>query len=150
MKVMFSFLFSSSHLTIIYYFPKSSLPSPLSPCSPPYTITKMRHNPDMAMHTNASGIITFQHRFISWSALKRGNVHRIHICIPTIVSDLINVQKIPHPSPVVQSASLAIPILGRGVFHPPKKMTTPNIATKNIMAYSARKMNAKRIPPYSV
>ncbi|COX55807.1 Uncharacterised protein [Mycobacterium tuberculosis] len=41
-------------------------------------------------------------------------------------------------------------MLGNGVFHPPKKITTPNIDTKNIMAYSAKKIKANRIPPYSV
>src|SRR5690606_26568318 len=98
----------------------------------------------------ATGIMIFQHRSISWSALKRGNVHRIHICTPTINKDLLNVQNIPHNGPVVQSANFSAPIFGKGVFHPPKKITAPNMATKNIMAYSAKKTKANRIPPYSV
>src|SRR5690606_8607215 len=67
-----------------------------------------------------------------------------------MVNDFAKVQKIPQTKPVVQSANFKAPIFGKGVFHPPKNITTPSIATKNIMAYSAKNTNAKRIPPYSV
>src|SRR5690606_33806992 len=115
-----------------------------------YNITNILHNPDIARQTNAKGIKTFQHSVNSWSARKRGSVQRIHICTPTIVSDFNNVHAIPHPNPVVQSARRKLPMLGNGLFHPPKKITTPNIATRNIIAYSARNKKANLIPPYSV
>src|SRR5690606_4424411 len=109
-----------------------------------------RHIPEMAIHRNANGVSIFQQSAISWSARKRGNVQRIHICIPTISKVLDNVQKTPHANPVVHSASFTTPILGKGVFQPPRNTTTPIIATRNIIAYSARKIKAKRRPPYSV
>src|SRR5690606_17046024 len=102
------------------------------------------------MQINAAGIIIFQHKFMSWSALKRGNVQRIHICIPTISKDLDRVQNKPQNNPVVQSANRRDPMLGKGVFQPPRNITTPSIATKNIIAYSAKNTKAKRTPPYSV
>src|SRR5690606_13442140 len=102
------------------------------------------------MHTKATGINIFQQRVINWSARKRGRVQRTHIWIPTIKSDLLTVQKSPQPKPVVQSANRKLPMLGRGVFHPPKKIMTPSIETKNIMAYSAKNKKANLIPPYSV
>src|SRR5690606_32850435 len=81
---------------------------------------------------------------------KRGNGQRIHIWIPTIKSDLLSVQNIPQPNPVVQSANRKLPILGKGVSQPPKKIMTPKMETKNIMTYSAKNRKAKLIPPYSV
>src|SRR5690606_38833237 len=115
-----------------------------------YNITNILHNPDIARQTNAKGIKTFQHSVNSWSARKRGSVQRIHICTPTIVSDFNSVHAIPHPSPVVQSARRKLPMLGNGLFHPPKKITTPNIATRNIIAYKDKYKKANYIWQYSV
>src|ERR1700753_3871966 len=102
------------------------------------------------MHTNARGVNTFQHKFISWSTRKRGNVQRIHIWAPTSARVLATIQNMPQAVPVVQSASCIEPIFGSGVFHAPKNNNTPIIDTKNIIEYSAKKISAKRIPEYSV
>src|SRR6476646_9559523 len=70
--------------------------------------------------------------------------------MPTTVKHLAMIQNMPQKIPVVYSASFKLPIFGKGVFHPPKNKVTPNMATKNIMAYSAKNMKAKRKPVYSV
>src|SRR6184192_3587230 len=106
--------------------------------------------PDISIHTNASGVNTFQHKFISWSTRKRGNVQRIHICTPTNANTFNTVQNIPHAAPVVQSAKCTLTILGKGVFQAPRKRITATIDTKNIIEYSARKTKANRIPVNSV
>ena len=56
----------------------------------------------------------------------------------------------PQPLPVVQSAKCTAPMFGSGVFHAPKNSTTLIIDTKNIIEYSEKNTNAKRIPVYSV
>ena len=60
-----------------------------------------------------------------------------------------SIQKIPQPIPVVQFASETDPILGKGLFQPPKKSTTPIIPTKNIIEYSAKNIKANLKPEYS-
>jgi len=56
----------------------------------------------------------------------------------------------PQPLPVVQLAKCTAPMFGNGVFHAPKNSTTLIIDTKNIIEYSEKNTNAKRIPVYSV
>ena len=102
------------------------------------------------MQMNASGVNTFQHRFISWSTRRRGSVQRIHICIPTRVSVFNTIHIIPQAVPVVQLAKCIGPILGSGVFQAPKNKITLIIDTKNIIEYSEKNTNAKRIPVNSV
>ena len=93
-------------------------------------IKKIRHIPDISMQANASGVSTFQHRFISWSTRRRGNVHRIHIWTPTRVKLFTSIQMMPQPLPVVQLAKCTTPTFGSGVFHAPKNRTTLIIDTK--------------------
>ena len=102
------------------------------------------------MQMNASGVNTFQHRFISWSTRRRGSVQRIHICIPTRVSVFNTIHNMPQAVPVVQFAKCAAPILGNGVFQAPRNNITLIIDTKNIMEYSEKNTKAKRIPVNSV
>src|ERR1700754_61270 len=102
------------------------------------------------MQAKASGVNTFQHKFINWSTLKRGSVHLIHICTPTNDNVFTAIQNIPQALLVVQSAKCTGPILGNGVFHAPKNRITPTIDTRNIMEYSAKNTKAKRIPVNSV
>src|SRR5690606_180867 len=112
-------------------------------------ITSNRQIPDANRHANASGINTFQQKVISWSTRRRGKVHRTHICASTKPNDLNSNQKTPQMFPVVQVASSSPPIFGNGVFQPPRNKIVASIETRSIIAYSARKINAKRIPPYS-
>ena len=113
-------------------------------------INHNRHIPDTSIHTNARGVSTFQHKFISWSTRRRGSVHLIHICTPISSRVLIAIQKMPHAPPVVQSANRTTPIFGNGVFHAPKNSTTLIMDTRNIMEYSAKKTKANCIPVNSV
>ena len=149
-------------ILLSYYLPFSPFTSHLSPFTshylspsafyllPPNYINQIRHIPDISMQAKASGVNTFQHKFINWSTRKRGNVQRIHICTPTSVSDFSAIQKIPQAVPVVHVARCNGPILGNGVFHAPKNRITPIIDTRNIIEYSARNIKPKRSPEYSV
>ena len=106
--------------------------------------------PDISIQTNASGVSTFQHKFINWSTRMRGNVQRIHICTPTKASVFKATHNIPQKTPVVQVAKCNEPMFGSGVFQAPKNRITLIIDTKNIIEYSAKKTKAKRQPVNSV
>ena len=106
--------------------------------------------PDINIQAKASGVNTFQHNVINWSTRKRGNVQRIHICTPTKPKLFKATQNIPQTTPVVQLANCNEPTLGNGVFHAPKNRITPIMDTRNIIEYSAKNINAKRKPEYSV
>ena len=108
------------------------------------------HTPDTNMQAKASGVNTFQQRFISWSTLKRGSVHLIHIWMPTSASVLRLTHKIPQAIPVVHVAKCTEPMLGNGVFQAPKNKITPIIDTRNIIEYSAKNTNANLMPVNSV
>ena len=108
------------------------------------------HTPDISMHTKASGVSTFQQRFISWSTRKRGSVHLIHICTPTRVNVLRVTHKMPQAMLVVHVAKCTEPIFGNGVFHAPKNRITPIIDTRNIIEYSAKNTSANLMPVNSV
>ena len=115
-----------------------------------FYISHNLHIPEISIHKNASGVNTFQHKAISWSTRNRGNVHLIHIWMPTRVSVLTIIHKMPQPAPVVHVANCTTPIFGSGVFHAPKNNITPIIDTKNIIEYSAKNTNANLKPVYSV
>ena len=103
------------------------------------------------------GVKTFQDKYISWSTRNLGSVHRTHICKAIRIYDFSISQKKPTAVPntvpgvpLVQSANVRLPILGKGEYQAPQKRITPNILTSNMMPYSDRNNNAQRMPEYSV
>jgi hypothetical protein len=100
--------------------------------------------------TIANGVRTFQHRYMSWSTRKRGNVQRTHICTKMKKKPLIRIQNTPQMGPFVHSFNKRGPRLGSGEFQPPKKSVEIITLTMNMLAYSAKKIMANFIPPYSV
>src|SRR5688572_3875273 len=123
---------------------------------PFYQTIKIRQTADKTTKPKASGVSTFQQSCISWSTRRRGYVQRIATCINNKTAVLLisqnKPQSVPEISPgvpLVKSASLRLPMLGKTVFQLPKNKTTATRQTSNIMAYSAKNKAANRKPLYS-
>src|SRR5688572_32582137 len=101
------------------------------------------------MYASARGSMNFQPSDISWSYLKRGNVHRTHMKKKrknrSFAKKMSTERMVSHP--------LNGPMLSRGVngtSYPPKNSVTISALAVTMFAYSAMKKSENFIALYSV
>ena len=104
----------------------------------PSTILRVENKTKKAKLT---GNNLFQTKVINWSYLKRGKAALINTKQNTIKTNFKENQ-------TAGDIAWKINKENKGC-HPPKNKITVNPDIKRILAYSAKKNNANRIPPYS-